>query len=209
MKRHKHIPRILLTFGLSALCVFLICPVAEGQKSSGGSEEQGSQAVEPSTASIQTEVNSSKLVEEANKWNRHKVIFTGEAVGEHMVRGEKCWIHLNDDAYMWKNVEEGAKLGGYNSGQAIWVDADLARKITYYGNYLHEGDIVKIIGTFNSVCREHGGDMDIHADTLEIIRTGHPIAHVLNTKRALLAGVLLIVSGILFLIRRIAILRRI
>jgi hypothetical protein len=205
MMRHKHIPEILLTLGFS---VFLICPIMGAQIPAKGSEAQSSQIVEPSTASIPTEVNSSKLVEEANKWNGHKVVFTGEAVGEHMVRGEKCWIHLNDDAYMWKNIEEGAKLGGYNSGHAIWVDADLARKITYYGNYLYEGDIVRVIGTFNSVCREHGGDMDIHADTLEIIRIGHPIEHVINSKRALLGGVLFIVSGILFWVRRIAIRRR-
>jgi len=205
MIRLKHIPEILLTLGFSA---FLVCPMMGTQIPAQGSAAQSGQTVEPSTASVPTEVTSSKLVEEANKWNGHKIIFIGEAIGEDMVRGEKCWIHLNEDAYMWKNIEEGAKLGGYNSGHAIWVDADLVKKITYYGDYLHEGDIVKVIGTFNSVCREHGGDMDIHADTLEIVRIGHPIEHIINSKRALLGGVLLIVAGILFWVRRIAILRR-
>jgi len=165
--------------------------------------------VQPSSSSVPVEVSSMTLVEEAAKWNGRKVIFTGEAVGEGMVRGLKCWIHINDDVYMWKNIEEGAKLGGYNSGQAIWVDAGLAREITFYGNYLHEGDIVKVTGTFNSVCRDHGGDMDIHADTLEIVRIGHRVEHVINYKRAVLALIMLGLAGILFRARSIARRRRI
>ena len=38
--------------------------------------------------------------------------------------------------------------------------------------------------------------MDIHANALEIIRIGHPIEHVINYRQLLLAGMLLIVSGI-------------
>jgi|GEM_PF-963332 len=166
--------------------------------------ERKNPADQPSSSSAPVEASSTTLVEEAAKWNGRKIIFTGEAVGEGMVRGLKCWIHVNDDAYMWKNIEEGAKLGGYNSGHAIWVDAGLARTITYYGNYLHEGDIVKVMGTFNSVCRDHGGDMDIHADTLEIVRIGHHVGHVINYKRAVLAVIMLGLAGILFWVRSIA-----
>ena len=55
------------------------------------------------------EVNSASLVENASAWNGHVVTFKGEAIGEAMVRGKMAWIHLNDDAYMWKNIEEGAQ----------------------------------------------------------------------------------------------------
>jgi hypothetical protein len=186
------------------LSIILVWTMGGAQVPAQGTADQKSRAVEPSLPSVAAEASSTTLVEEAAKWNGRKIIFTGEAVGEGMVRGLKCWIHLNDDAYMWKNIEEGAKLGGYNSGQAIWVDAGLVRKITYYGNYLHEGDIVKVTGTFNSVCRDHGGDMDIHADTLEIVRIGHPVGHVINYRRAVLALILLGLAGILFWIRSIA-----
>ena len=124
---------ILAILGFVVLWILVVCPVVEAKNSQIG--EQG-------TASDPAEANSSKLVEEASTWNGRRVTFTGEAIGEHMVRGQKCWLHINDDNYMWKNIEEGAELGGYNSGQAIWVDASLAAKITYYGDYMHEGDIV-------------------------------------------------------------------
>lgn len=186
------------------LSLLLVSQVMSSQISPQGAAEQKKPVIEPASPSVPEEVNSSTLVEEAKNWNGRKVIFTGEAVGEGMVRGQKCWIHLNDDAYMWKNIEEGAKLGGYNSGQAIWVDAGLAGKITYYGNYLYEGDIVKVTGTFHSVCRDHGGDMDIHADTLEIVRIGHPVKHIVNFKRAWLGLVLLGLAGVFFWIRSIA-----
>jgi hypothetical protein len=206
--RHRALLQILPALGALVFWVLLFCPVVGAQETSVPSKIQNRQSIEPALVSSAVAVNSAKLVEEAGQWNGRKIIFTGEVIGEHMVRGVKSWIHLNDDAYMWKNIEEGAILSGYNSGHAIWVDAGLAAKITYYGDYLHEGDIVKVLGTFNSVCREHGGDMDIHADTLEIIRIGHPIAHIINFKRALLGIGLLVVSGILFWIRKEAILRR-
>ena len=106
-------------------------------------------------------------------WNGKTVTFHGEAIGEVMVRGDYAWIHLNDDAYMEKNVEEGATLSGYNSGMAIWVPAELTKQIDTYGDYKHEGTIVEITGVFNAACKEHGGDMDIHATSLRIIRPGH------------------------------------
>ena len=147
------------------------------------------------------EVNSASLVENASAWNGHVVTFKGEVIGEAMVRGKMAWIHLNDDAYMWKNIEEGAKLDGYNSGHAVWAPANLAMKIRFFGDFKHEGDVVKIVGTFNAACPQHGGDMDIHASTLQIVRVGHPVHHVINTPRAIIAGVLLVLALILYRFR--------
>ena len=148
-----------------------------------------------------TEVNSASLVENANLWNGRIIAFTGEAIGEAMVRGKMAWVHLNDDAYMWKNIEEGAQLGGYNSGHAVWIPADLAIKIRSFGDFKHEGDVVKIVGIFNAACPEHGGDMDIHASTLDIVRVGHPVHHVVNSARAIAAGVLLALALSLYRLR--------
>jgi hypothetical protein len=147
------------------------------------------------------QVNSASLVENAKAWNGRVVTFTGEAIGEAMARGKMAWIHLNDDAYMWKNIEEGAQLEGYNSGHAIWVSADLAKKIQFFGDFKHEGDVVKIIGIFNAACPRHGGDMDIHASILEIVRVGHSVHHVINTLRAITGGGLLVLAFILYQLR--------
>jgi hypothetical protein len=89
-----------------------------------------------------------------------------------MVRGDMAWIHLNDDVYYLKNVEEGAALGGYNSGMPVWIAADLAERIEIFGDYKHEGDVVEVSGRFNAACSEHGGDMDIHGKTLRMVIPG-------------------------------------
>ena len=74
-------------------------------------------------------------------------------------------------------------------------------KIRFFGDFKQEGDVVKIVGTFNAACPQHGGDMDIHASTLEIVRVGHPVHHVINTSRAIIAGVLLVLALILYRFR--------
>jgi opacity protein-like surface antigen len=145
---------------------------------------------------------STQLVEKPKQFNGTTVTFTGEAIGEVMVRGDYAWVHLNDDPYEERNVEEGAKLGGYNSGMAVWVPSALTKQIDTYGDYKHEGSIVQITGTFNAACKEHGGDMDIHATTLSVIRAGHVVVDPVPGWKALLAAALVIAAGLLFWLER-------
>jgi hypothetical protein len=135
-------------------------------------------------------------------WNGKEVTFHGEAIGEVMVRGDYAWIHLNDDAYMIKNVEEGAKLGGYNSGMAVWLPAALTKRIDTYGDYQHEGSIVEVRGVFNGACKDHGGDMDIHATSLDLLVPGHPVVDPVPPWKAVLAVVLAAAAGLLFWLER-------
>lgn len=146
--------------------------------------------------------SSTKLVERPSFYNGKKVTFSGEAIGEVMVRGDHAWIHLNDDAYMERNVEEGAKLGGYNSGMAVWVPAELTKQIDTYGDYKHEGSIVSVEGVFNKACKEHGGDMDIHADIVRVVRAGHDAKDPIHPLKAALAVVLGIAAAGLFWFER-------
>jgi hypothetical protein len=130
---------------------------------------------------------SSALVEDSNDWNGRKVRFTGEAIGESMRRGTMSWIHLNDDPY---GLEETAKLSGFNSGIGVWIEAGLASRIAVFGGYGNHGDVVEITGIFNAACPEHGGDMDIHADSLRIVRAGNDTAHPIALSRMLAAAVM-------------------
>lgn len=118
--------------------------------------------------------SSVELVEQPKRYDGTVVSFQGEAIGEAMVRGSHAWIHLNDDAYMRKNLEEGTAPGGYNTGMPIYLPTPLAEKIRTFGDYKHEGDIVGIQGEFNAACAQHGGDVDIHAATLKVLVSGHP-----------------------------------
>lgn len=146
--------------------------------------------------------SSTQLVEKPKQYNGTRVTFTGEAIGEVMARGDHAWIHLNDDSYMERNVEEGAILGGYNTGMAVWIPSALTNPIDTYGDYQHEGSIVQISGTFNAACKEHGGDMDIHADALTMIRPGHVVVDVVPAWKAGLAAGLALLAGALYWLER-------
>ncbi|MHB9002553.1 MAG: hypothetical protein ACYC6C_00625 [Coriobacteriia bacterium] len=120
-------------------------------------------------------VSSSELVERAGAADGDAVEFTGEAIGEAMVRGDDAWLHLNDDAYFRRNVEEGSGLHGFNSGMPVFLSSELADQVEVFGDYTHQGDIVTVRGTFNAACGEHGGDTDIHADSLTRETPGHRV----------------------------------
>lgn len=146
--------------------------------------------------------SSSDLVTQQKAWDGKSVTFTGEAVAGAMRRGDNAWIHINDDAYYLRNVEEGAPLGGYNSGHAVWLDADLADKVTNYGDYTHEGDVVTVRGTFNAACGQHGGDMDIHADALDVVRPGHVVHEPIRFGKLGFGVALLLMAALLWAANR-------
>lgn len=148
------------------------------------------------------EIGSARLVEHMKEYDGLTVTFTGEAVGEAMVRGDHAWIHLNDDAYYEKNIEEGAPLGGQNSGMPVWVSADLAGKIQIFGDYKHQGDIARVTGVFHDACAEHGGDTDIHAESLEVVRPGRRVVDEPKPVKLAWAAALSLLAGALFAIER-------
>ncbi len=141
---------------------------------------------------------SGDLIEHPKTWDGQVIPFRGEAIGEAMVRGAYAWLHLNDDAYYVKNVEEGAALGGYNTGMPVWIPASLAREVTIFGDYKHEGDIVEVRGTFNAACAQHGGDMDIHASELRLITAGHHAIDYVRGWKVALAIVLSLLAIVLW-----------
>jgi hypothetical protein len=146
-------------------------------------------------------VGSAALIENASAWDGRSISFAGEAVGEAMIRGDYAWVHVNDDAYQARNIEAGRPLAGYNSGQAIWAPAELARRVRRFGSYRNEGDAVRVSGEFHAACSAHGGDMDIHATSLEIVREGHSVAQRLNIRRLGIGLALLAIAGALWQVR--------
>lgn len=138
---------------------------------------------------------SGELVVDSKEWDGKTITFTGEVITEAQERGDYAWIHINDDAYYLENVEEGAPLGGYNSGHAVWLPTELTEEITYYGDHGHEGDVVTVTGVFNAACGQHGGDMDIHADSLEVAITGREAEDPVRTWKVFLALGLTVAAG--------------
>ncbi len=147
-------------------------------------------------------VASAALIENASAWDGRVVSFAGEAVGEALARGDHAWLQINDDAYQVRDLGVARPLAGYNSGQAIWAPLELARRVRRFGDYRNQGDAVRVTGEFHAACREHGGDMDIHATGLEVVREGHAVTQRLNPGRLGIAIVLLIFAGGVWLFRR-------
>ena len=97
------------------------------------------------------------LIEKSQAFDGQTVTVEGEAIGEAMLRGEYAWINISDNT----------------NAIGVWLKASDAQTITSFGDYRHKGDTVKITGTFSRNCTEHGGDVEIHSRTLEIVERGY------------------------------------
>jgi hypothetical protein len=142
---------------------------------------------------------SAALVEDAQHWDGQVVQFTGEAIGEAMRRGTMAWIHLNDDAYGLADAGASPGLAGSNSGIAVWVDSAMASRIAFFGTYRRHGDLVEVTGTFHAACPQHGGDTDIHATSLRVVRPGYTTVRLIRPSRTIAATILAgLTLGLLF-----------
>jgi hypothetical protein len=103
-------------------------------------------------------VPSAELIARAKNFDNKTVTYSGEVIGDVMKRGDFAWINVND----------GANAIG------VWVTADMEKAIGLTGGFKHAGDRVEIIGTFNRACVQHGGDLDIHAQTVRVVDPGAP-----------------------------------
>ncbi|WP_027626078.1 hypothetical protein [Clostridium lundense] len=128
------------------------------------------------------------LIEGNTKYSGKVVTIEGEAVGERMKRGNYSWININD---------------GSNS-IGLWLKNSDADNIKRFGNYKNKGDIAKVTGTFSINCKEHGGDIDIHVNNVDVIEKGKKVNHNLNVTKEKLSIILvsLTLSIVMFYYKR-------
>jgi len=126
-------------------------------------------------------VSSVELIEKSKEYDQQTVSYFGEVVGEVMIRKDYAWI----------NVYDGSGAIG------IWSPAGLVKNIMFGGSYKYRGDRIVVTGVLNRACRQHGGDLDIHAQEISIIKRGHEIYRPFNRSRFKLAIVLSGISLIL------------
>jgi hypothetical protein len=127
---------------------------------------------------------SKELINNAKAYDGKVVAYRGEAVGATMVRGDHAWINLND---------------GVNA-LGIWVTKEIAAGVTA-GTYRARGDALEITGIFHRACPEHGGDLDIHAESATIVEKGSPILHPVNNTTIKLSA-LFFIALLLFIFWR-------
>lgn len=126
-------------------------------------------------------ISSAELIKNAKVHDGKEVVYEGEVIGELMHRQDGVWTNIYD--------------GQHSIG--VWMSQELAELIKYTGSYKAQGDIVKLQGVFNNTCSIHGGDLDIHAISLQIVKPGWQ-----KQERMILAkrNLLIILSVILCLI---------
>ncbi len=118
------------------------------------------------------------LIEQAKNLNGKTLIYEGEIVGDMMQRQDHFWINVQNN---------GTSIG-------IWLTSEQRAIIKVAGQYAIKGDQVRIIGQFNQACSEHGGDLDIHASSIEILQGGEIVVQKLNIVKFIVAGILLLLA---------------
>lgn len=114
------------------------------------------------------------------------VTFTGEAIGEALG---------SHHDWKWVNIlGEGAAVG-------VVVPTAWVERIDRFGDYHNNGTRVQVTGTLNIACDEHGGDLDVHAASLEVIERGSDREHEFQPERivwALGLGVVAVVLAVVY-----------
>jgi hypothetical protein len=105
------------------------------------------------------EVDSTEMIDYAYELDGSPVMYRGEVIGDILYRGENAWIEVSD---------------GINA-IGCFVASEEAHAITHVGRYGEHGDIVEVIGVFHRACSEHGGDLDLHAASVEIVELGYEV----------------------------------
>ena len=128
-----------------------------------------------------THITIDELIERPGAYDGVVVVIQGEVVGDVMVRGEHAWINVADDTGV---------LGVFAPSRLV--------KGLVPGRYSMRGDQVVIRGVFNRSCVQHGGDMDIHAEAIELVEQHQPITTPIEQWKVWLSAALaLVYSGLL------------
>lgn len=133
------------------------------------------------------DTNIVELLNGDRTYQRTTVQVTGEVVGD-AIRAEqdegKYWLTLRDV----KDDQEGSI--------SVLVDEATVQAIDTYGSYNKIGTMLRVKGTFFVACSSHEGIMDIHADSVTVVTSGHTLKDEFKLPK-LIPGVVLCVIGAL------------
>lgn len=129
-------------------------------------------------------VNSGDLIDHAKDYDNKSVVYEGEVLGDILYRADHAWLAVSD----------GSNTIG------VYVTADEAKQISIVGGYGKHGDAIRVEGIFHRACAEHGGDLDIHASTITVLRVGGSVQMPLSRLVTILAIALPLPAALLLLL---------
>ena len=133
---------------------------------------------------VHASVSSFDLLTNPNQYNGKEIVYEGEVIGDIMGH----WINVNDG----------------NTAIGIFAeDQRLLDEISYLGKYKAIGDTVRITGVFYKTDPNHGGDLDIRANKLEVIKLGQKIDHPLKIDKVYSLLILFGVTILVYIIKTI------
>jgi hypothetical protein len=141
----------------------------------------------PAAALAQDELTASDVVRLSPEMDGEILTFSGETVGD-VIRATTGGV--------WVNVLSGGTALG------VWTTAEDAAVITTLGDHKHTGDAVRVTGTFNFACDLHAGDLDIHAQSIELVEPGGPRVLPVEWWKVAAAGVLGLLAAALGILYR-------
>jgi hypothetical protein len=156
----------------------------------------------PQRALAAERVSVKDLTESAENYDGQTVTIEGEVIGDIMQRGDYAWITVNDDPYIALEAQEERLRAGFNIGIGVWLPSSEAEKVKVLGGYKNVGDRVSVTGVFHRVDGEHGGDTDIVAQSLVVLKPGQPVSRPLSLIRWIILAALAVSAISLWRIRR-------
>ena len=110
-----------------------------------------------STVDAYRDISIDSLLKATSRQDGKDIRIEGRAMGEPIYAdSEHTWVNLKS---------ENAMIG-------VYMDDELASRVGQYGSYGREGDTVSVEGAYHYACAEHNGEMDVHAESIEITQSG-------------------------------------
>lgn len=125
------------------------------------------------------------LVVNSKDFDEKYVIVQAEVIGDIMKRGDNVWLNIND----------GTRAIG------IFCAKHQIKNIQLVGDYETTGDWIEVEGIFHRSCPSHGGDLDIHARKIEVLKRGVLRENKVNPIKIRIALILLPIVILVILLR--------
>jgi len=84
----------------------------------------------------------------------------------------------------------------------IWCKSASLASVKFIGDYKNKGDILEAEGVFHRACSAHNGELDIHADSVKIIKAGFPVSERMLRRKLNLAAAVFLLTILLVVIFR-------
>jgi len=127
------------------------------------------------------EVSPAVLASADAEFDGATVSFSGEVISESL---------RADADHVWLNIlSDGVAIG-------VYMPNEMAEPVTTFGDYGHTGDIVEVVGVFSEACDQHGGDMDIHAVSLDLLEPGTETEHKVQWWKGIIGAIGLLIAAV-------------